>query len=105
MTASLTMKTNTKVKEAPGRTPVVSSHAEISARAAALWRQRGCPQARDSEIWLEAERQLSEPPKSDAKGRHTAGLIAPGSSFSSVDVMNELDEEFPSPDGRATTSL
>ncbi len=31
---------------------------EISSRAEALWRQMGCPESRDEEIWLEAERQL-----------------------------------------------
>jgi len=35
-----------------------TSHAEISRRAEELWRQYGCPQGRDEEIWLEAERQL-----------------------------------------------
>ena len=36
-------------------------HAAISARAAALWQERGQPNDQDEEIWLEAERQLSAP--------------------------------------------
>lgn len=35
-----------------------TSHEEISRRAQELWRQYGCPQGRDDEIWFEAERQL-----------------------------------------------
>jgi hypothetical protein len=34
------------------------SHDVIARRAEELWRQYGCPQGRDEEIWLEAERQL-----------------------------------------------
>ena len=36
------------------------THAEIAGQAESLWRARGCPVGRDSEIWLEAERQLSQ---------------------------------------------
>jgi Protein of unknown function (DUF2934) len=35
-----------------------TSHEEISRRAEELWRQYGCPQGRDEEIWFEAEKQL-----------------------------------------------
>jgi len=31
---------------------------EISSRAQSLWRDWGCPEGRDTEIWLEAERLL-----------------------------------------------
>jgi hypothetical protein len=31
---------------------------EISRRAEELWKQYGCPEGRDEEIWYEAERQL-----------------------------------------------
>jgi hypothetical protein len=34
------------------------NHDEISRHAEELWRQRGSPQGRDDEIWLEAERNL-----------------------------------------------
>ena len=36
------------------------THDEISLQAQQLWRSRGCPAGRDNEIWLEAERKLSE---------------------------------------------
>jgi hypothetical protein len=34
------------------------SHDDISIAAHSLWKDRGCPQGIDTEIWLEAERQL-----------------------------------------------
>ncbi|MGA2018898.1 MAG: DUF2934 domain-containing protein [Opitutaceae bacterium] len=34
------------------------SHEEIAVEAEVLWRQKGCPENCDEEIWLEAERQL-----------------------------------------------
>jgi hypothetical protein len=35
------------------------THEEIAQHAQHLWRDRGCPPGMDTEIWLEAERQLS----------------------------------------------
>jgi hypothetical protein len=35
------------------------THDEIALQAHQLWRDRGCPDCCDTEIWLEAERQLS----------------------------------------------
>ncbi len=34
------------------------THEQITERAQAIWRERACPEGRDEEIWLEAERQL-----------------------------------------------
>lgn len=34
------------------------SHDDISIAAHSLWKDRGCPEGIDEEIWLEAERQL-----------------------------------------------
>jgi hypothetical protein len=34
------------------------THADIARRAAEIWENRGRPEGRDEEIWLEAERQL-----------------------------------------------
>ncbi|MDQ8204737.1 DUF2934 domain-containing protein [Pelagicoccus sp. SDUM812003] len=36
------------------------THEEISQQAEQLWRSQGCPEGHDTEIWLEAERNLSE---------------------------------------------
>jgi hypothetical protein len=35
------------------------SHEEVTRRAEEIWKAQGCPTGRDTEIWLEAERQLS----------------------------------------------
>ena len=35
------------------------THDEISRQAYELWQNRGCPDGRDLELWLEAERQLT----------------------------------------------
>ncbi len=39
--------------------PTPPAHDEIVRQAQELWQDRGCPEGRDLEIWLEAERQLS----------------------------------------------
>jgi hypothetical protein len=38
----------------------IPTHQEIALKARRLWQDRGCPEGRDTEIWLEAERMLSE---------------------------------------------
>jgi len=37
-----------------------ATHEEIALRASQLWQKRGCPAGADTEIWLEAERQLTD---------------------------------------------
>jgi hypothetical protein len=37
------------------------SHDEISRHAYSLWEQRGRPDGRDTDIWLDAERELGRP--------------------------------------------
>lgn len=68
------------------------THQEIATLAAALWRNRGCPPARDEEIWLEAERRLVTDREKPL-------------DFDSGAVMGELDDRFPGPSGRSATSL
>ena len=43
------------------------THDKIAERAYEIWNDRGCPEGTDMEIWLEAERQLSESPAQDPK--------------------------------------
>jgi hypothetical protein len=38
------------------------SHEEITERARRIWQERGQPEGKDLEHWLEAERQLGVPP-------------------------------------------
>jgi hypothetical protein len=78
--------------------PAGPTHAEIRARAEALWLERGCPHGTDDSIWLEAERQLRQ----GAKGA-MGGLKR--EQFGSDRLMSELDDLYPSQSGRETTSL
>jgi Protein of unknown function (DUF2934) len=39
------------------------SHEQISIRAQLLWNAEGCPEGRDEEIWLKAEKQLHDEAK------------------------------------------
>jgi len=90
----------------PPVTRQVPSHSEISRRAKALWMWRGCPESLDEEIWLEAERQLLRPSEPPGKG-NGAAPPEPLSrlDLKSDDVMAELEELFPGPTGKETTSL
>lgn len=38
--------------------PTAPTHDEITRHARELWQDQGCPAGRDTELWLEAERQL-----------------------------------------------
>jgi hypothetical protein len=75
---------------------VSPSHQEIAARAEEIWLKRGSPQGADEEIWLEAERLLGLPGV-------TEGLSP--KRFRSDSLISDLDELYPGPTGRETTSL
>lgn len=49
------------------------THDEIAAKAHSLWKDRGCPEGIDNEIWLEAERQLrgDQPPGRETEEEFT----------------------------------
>lgn len=51
-------------KPAPSQPPREISHDRIAERARAIWQQRGQPEGRDLEHWLEAERELRGVPAS-----------------------------------------
>jgi hypothetical protein len=80
----------------PVTPPPGPTHAEIARRAEALWRQKGCPENSDEQIWQEAERQLngglSESPPTDQE-------------LDTGKVAQELEERFPDDSGREPTSL
>jgi hypothetical protein len=82
------------------------SHQEIEMRAEVLWRQWGCPEFRDEEIWLEAEQQLTGR-SWDERDWDGNALPEPlfSSDFNSGEVMAELGELFPEPDDKEPTSL
>jgi hypothetical protein len=83
------------------------SHAEISIRAEALWRQKGCPQGCDEEIWLAAERQLSCELSIEREKKDETAFADPDFPFNreSDVLMDELNERFPGQTGKETTSL
>jgi len=89
------------------RARVVPSHGEIATKAESIWRRRGCPSACDEEIWLEAERQLSGRPDAAQRKRDRVALADPRFGFNQdpANLMGELDNRFPGPTGRETTSL
>jgi hypothetical protein len=83
------------------------AHGEIATWADALWRQKGCPQGCDDEIWLEAEQQLLRQQRLERDERDENALADSRFGFGrkSDDRMGELDERFRRPTGRETTSL
>jgi Protein of unknown function (DUF2934) len=101
------MKNKTPVPSSRSSTPTADptlspSRAEIATRAEALWRQAGCPQGRDDEFWLEAERQLRRGKGPVGKG--TSGVLSdPNAGKESL--AEELDDRFPDDSGKEPTSL
>jgi hypothetical protein len=83
------------------------SHEEIAVEAEVLWRQKGCPENCDEEIWLEAERQLFHVAKTHRDERDEKAFSDPLSRLDnkSDGVMGELEELYPGQTGRETTSL
>jgi len=83
------------------------SHHEISIEAEVIWRNEGCPQERDTAIWLEAERRLTHGEgtlRTESVAATTSDPLA-GISFRSDRLMGELNDLFPGQMGRETTSL
>jgi hypothetical protein len=85
----------------------VPTHEEIASLAESLWRQNGFPQGRDEETWLEAERQLSRLPDPAGAERDRSTIADPHLGFNGggKGMMEELDERFPGPIAKETTSL
>jgi hypothetical protein len=111
-TADPTAGNNLKsVASAPLPSPLANvglapSHGQIAARAEALWREKGFPQGRDDETWLEAERQLRAELQQRIE-RDEIMLADPRFAFNrdSDDLMAELNERFPGRTGKEPTSL
>lgn len=51
-----------RTSPSPAGLPRPATQEQISALAHELWRERGCPEGSDVDIWLEAERQLNGVP-------------------------------------------
>jgi len=52
------------------------THDKISSEAQKLWQNRGCPADCDTEIWLEAERKLTEDPAANTFAARTSAEAA-----------------------------
>ena len=74
---------------------------QIQALAQAIWIDRGSPQGCDVEIWLEAERQLTE--RSREMPSVDAGIDPARSSADRID--REMDRIVSPPEQRSPTSL
>ncbi|MGD1031805.1 MAG: DUF2934 domain-containing protein [Opitutaceae bacterium] len=83
------------------------SHEEIAIQSEALWRQKGCPQGCDEEIWLEAEGELlrRRPLERDATDKMERADLGLKFDRISDSLMGELDERFPETTGKETTAL
>jgi hypothetical protein len=94
-------------KRSSSNAPVAPSHEEIMARAEALWREKGCPQGCDDEIWLEAEQQLFCQRHLKPDQRDVISTANPRFEFDqkSDEKIREFDERFSAPAGKETTSL
>jgi len=91
-------------KKPAGIVPAGPTHQEISARAESLWLKRGRPQGADQDIWLEAELQLRSGAERLGDGKGALSGLKP-SSFKSDRLMADLEDIYPGPTGRETTSL
>jgi len=73
------------------------THEEVAIRAYHNWQHRGSPAERDTDIWLEAERQLTEKSsaaKSDATAHETlASVSAKGAATWAERVKSETAAE------------
>jgi hypothetical protein len=86
----------------PARTPREFTHEEIADRAKRLWENRGRPEGRDEEIWLEAERELRE--ADERRFANPDELLDPDGNPND-DVDRRLDELARPPGDRSATSL
>lgn len=77
------------------------THEEISHRAQKIWSSRGSPSGCDTEIWYEAERQLSvESPESEGSGSPQSNSSS-GRSERAAGPLHGGETPAPSPDDTA----
>ena len=91
-----------------GNARLTPSHEEIAIRAEALWREMGCPQGCDKQIWLAAERRLIRDLRLEKEEKDRRALLEQLSLLNHLrmdNVMEKLEELYPEPTGKSTTSL
>jgi hypothetical protein len=79
------------------------SHKDVAVQTVKIWREKGCPKACDDRIWLEAERKIVDQQQQRFE-RIAMGHKRPVSEFNADNLMQELDELFPSPAGQGVTT-
>ena len=60
------------------------THDEITSEAQKIWLNRGCPADCDTEIWLEAERKLTEDPAANTFAARTSAEAASESEIENL---------------------
>jgi hypothetical protein len=92
--------------ESPSQAPQPATQEQIAALAHAIWMDRGCPEGRDLDNWLEAERQLKgdirEPLVADDPADNAA--LDPQRSIAGR-VERALDRVIPPGEPRSPTAL
>jgi hypothetical protein len=94
--------------ELPANARLAPSHDEIAIRAQELWREMGCPQGHDKEIWLAAERRLCgelRREKEESDRRMLLEQLALVNHVRMDNVMDTLERLYPGATGISTTSL
>lgn len=90
---------------APGSPP--PTHEQVEALAHAIWTDRGCPEGRDLDNWLEAERQLQGDVRTPLAADDIpadARAIDPDTTLQGQ-LERELDRMNPAAKPRSPTSL
>jgi hypothetical protein len=72
----------------------------IRQRAYELWEQDGCPEGRDMEYWLRAERDLAQDDGADLGSPHSGGVES-GGARSEPDLASTSAEAPKAPTGRS----
>ena len=67
------------------------THDDIAQRAQEIWQRYGSPEGRDTEIWLEAERQLTENPE-DSTENDSVRYESPRTTSESKGAVNLADQ-------------
>lgn len=84
--------------------PPLTTRQIISERAYAIWLERGRPEGRDYEHWIEAESQILAP-IADEPAETLASRLTHWSDPLSTDIERALDDLAPTSTQRSATSL
>lgn len=107
MKAKISRSTDSTNPPSSAPAPLPPTREQIQALAHAIWKDRGCPEGSDVEIWLEAERQLcvqtGTVPGPSEVTQENESVDLDRSEAARVD--RELDKIVTPPEQRSPTSL